>query len=510
MRSEQGFTIVEVMMAALIVAIGLFGALGMLDLSARESVSVKARAGGLTLQREVMETARSLPYDRLLPTSVVAQVQSRPGMADSSPSGGWTVERRGITYTVSANACAVDDAQDGTGTHDPSLFCPPADSRATPTECARLVQRLADGLSISATDPLGPCGIDADLDGATDGFVEATAGICLLNGCTSTGTSDKTPADLKRITVQVRWETGSGRRFLVQHATVPSPGASSGPAVTALTSSETSTAVSFTATTSRKPAAVSWSVDGQPKGTASGTDTTWTFSWDTSSVLDGTYLVTARATDEHGVSGTTRTATVTLNRNAPTAPPNFKAGLNGPIVDLDWSRSPEGDLEGYRVYRLDALGQRTQVCGLADRTECIDQSPDATQTRYELVAVDRTAAGALREGAPSTSTIVTDNVAPFPPSSLTATASGSDVVLQWVAPNPQDPDTGDAVAFYRIYRKGPDGLVDYADRYGRTGAGSEVTFTDTNVPATGGPYRYWVTSVDGRLAESVRVGPVSP
>jgi len=68
-------------------------------------------------------------------------------------------------------------------------------------------------------------------------------------------------------------------------------------------------------------------------------------------------------------------------------------------------------------------------------------------------------------------------------------------VLSWGA-SAGDPDVGDSVAFYRIYRDGQD----FIDRYDRTGTGSELTYTDTNT--NGVQHDYYVVAVDTQLAES--------
>jgi hypothetical protein len=87
------------------------------------------------------------------------------------------------------------------------------------------------------------------------------------------------------------------------------------------------------------------------------------------------------------------------------------------------------------------------------------------------------------------------NTAPAPPGTLTATASEGNTVLSWDA-SAGDPDAGDSVDFYRIYRDG----TAYADRYDRTGTGAELTYTDTQTDGVAHLYR--VVAVDTQLAES--------
>jgi prepilin-type N-terminal cleavage/methylation domain-containing protein len=88
---------------------------------------------------------------------------------------------------------------------------------------------------------------------------------------------------------------------------------------------------------------------------------------------------------------------------------------------------------------------------------------------------------------------------PFPPTGLqgTANADGSKT-LTWTAPT-----TGNAVAYYRIYRDG----VEYTQRYDATGDTSP-TYTDPN--GDGLLHSYYVTAVGTTLAESSSAGPVTP
>jgi prepilin-type N-terminal cleavage/methylation domain-containing protein len=114
---------------------------------------------------------------------------------------------------------------------------------------------------------------------------------------------------------------------------------------------------------------------------------------------------------------------------------------------------------------------------------------------YWVVAIDRGALGALREG-PASNVVnaYAPNQRPQPISgSITCTGNGDgSKTLTWGQPaQPGDPDSGDRISFDRIYRNGA--------RYDRTGLGTESTYTD---PAPGGTRTYHLTTVDTHLAES--------
>jgi hypothetical protein len=75
------------------------------------------------------------------------------------------------------------------------------------------------------------------------------------------------------------------------------------------------------------------------------------------------------------------------------------------------------------------------------------------------------------------------------------------VQLSWTRPSPEDPDAGDAIAFFRIYRDG----AGYDARYA---AWNGTEFNDGNTGDA--PHEYWITSVDNRYAESAPVKAVGP
>jgi fibronectin type 3 domain-containing protein len=315
-----------------------------------------------------------------------------------------------------------------------------------------------------------------------------------------------------------------------QSALIANPGSAAGPAVTNLVptttsggvttidSSYTQTSVGFTATTSITPASVTWSRDGDTQGDASGSGTAWTFTWpigpatiptqalDPATVLDGTYNIGARAFDSFGVTGAARTVTMTLNRSIPRKPTGVAAGRNNLVVEIAWQANQEHDIVGYQVYRrLTSGGASTLVCPLTQQTSCQDQSPpNQANLYYYVVALDRDTAGAQRQGAPGDEVTVTqtDNP-PFAPTNLLASTSNGTTILRWTAASPADPDPGDSIAFYRIYRDGSA----YANRYDRTGTGANVTYTDTQ--PDGVQHTYYVTAVDTQLAESPLLGPVT-
>src|SRR6476661_2477049 len=176
-RAQDGFTLVEVAVASLILLVGVLGTLTMLNTASRATVTSKAREQGVALQREIVEAARGIPYDQLSPNSVVAKVQASPDLGDDQPNvPGWQIRRRNVTYTVSVGACSVDDPADGTGIVDDAMFCPPGQT-TTATRCSTLLglDGSIQGTPAAATAgvDVGNCGIDLNLDGQVDNLTRS-------------------------------------------------------------------------------------------------------------------------------------------------------------------------------------------------------------------------------------------------------------------------------------------------------------------------------------------------
>ena len=365
LRGERGFTIIEVLVAATLLVIGVLGTVALVDTSNARTNQTKGREGATNLAREVVEGARSIGYQRLQPLTIKAELQAIPGLADAVPGAEWTVKRRGLTYTLNVSVCAVDDPKDGYGSHAGATFC--ADSAAT-------------------------------------------------------GTADSQPQDLKRVTVDIAWSSFSKAETLRQVALVASDGAT-GPPVTSLVATApvvpdpaapvitgSITSVAFKATVPAGVSSVIYSLDGGDKGNATvaanGTD--WTFTLPISALSDGGYDVSVRAVDARGVAGPSFAIPLKLIRTQPAAPsglvggPNtvFVSGAPDAVIELDWKANSERNVIGYRAYNPGgALVCPASALTLDTRLSCIDFA--GTGGTYQVVALYRNAAGAVTEGPPS-------------------------------------------------------------------------------------------------------------
>ncbi|HEX8066509.1 MAG TPA: prepilin-type N-terminal cleavage/methylation domain-containing protein [Thermoleophilaceae bacterium] len=483
-RRQAGFTLVETMASISVLLVGLLGTVAMVDGANRSTAATRAREGSTNLSRDVIESVRTVPFTTLAQGNVTGSLQLQPGLADADQAtAGWQVVRREVTYTLAVTVCTVDDPEDGIGAHAAGGFC---------------------------SDPA------------------------------VTNPPDANPADLKRVAVTATWrdELGahSSRQATLISTSDRGPGISSLNTSPANTTTVTSgTSLAFAATSTGSTANVEWFLDGVYQSSVVGSGSAWSFNWalgsppgsplagttcgpDNTGALDGSYFVGVKAYDAASVTSGPRVLTVSLNRCPPLAPAGLMAGRTRlwSTIELQWDAAREDDVVGYAVYRdaQDGNGfQRvnnnnpngTTCSGTVIRTYCSE--PDSgllsgKNVSYKVAAVDRSPSGALREGSLQSVTVVarTNNDRPGTP----AIASGGTAsTLTW-APT-TDPDNGDAVDFYRIYR---DGSSSTSYRYDVVdNSGSPVVWTDPN--PSGGPHAYYVTAVDTHLMESTMSGSVT-
>jgi prepilin-type N-terminal cleavage/methylation domain-containing protein len=483
LRAENGFTLVEILVASTVLLIGAMSAISLIERANQTTVTTRSREGATNLAREVVEAVRGVPFSSLTPGALGGLVQgNQPQLADESPAVGWQIRRRNFTYTVTTSLCTMDDGRDGGGTQDTGSFC-------------------ADSVAANSPDPV-------------------------------TGSVDRSPEDYKRIRIEAAWRHKGVTRTVHQTTIINNPGSAGGPAVRTLTLGTgggtstpgwvyaPTTSLSFALTTSRTPATLRWLVDGSAQGPITdGSGLSWSFGWDLgpaddpAGVGDGVYLVGAEAFDTYGIAGPSRSLTVTINRSLPDKVQGFAGGrIKDPsdstreIVDLEWLAVSERDIIGYEVLRIGADGTRTVVCARQEATTCQDLSAPNDTVDYVVRAYDYASPGVERSGPDSDVLTVTGaNTAPYPPANLTLTRNADGTTtLQWLARDPADPDLGDSIDFYRVYRDGQT----FSDRYARwDDPSSTVTFIDS--ATNGETHIYWVTAVDTHLGESVAVGPVS-
>jgi type II secretory pathway pseudopilin PulG len=527
-RAADGFALVEVMVAMVLLVVGMGAAMKVMDQANATTTTTKAREQGVALQRELVEAARSLSYTAMSPTSIVGLVRATPGFSASRiGTQGWEIVRRGLTYRMTIGVCSVDDPGDGIGSHDATTFCANGAGATSAAQCRAYLGSTGSvaGTGTATGRAVGDCGLDTNFDGRVDALTQSEAGSCAPSSCTGTS-PDPEPDDFKRVVTLVRWTVGNGTRFALQSTLIPYPGFSGAPRVVSLdpqpslsATLPTTTSIGLRASTDRSASTTVWYVDGTALGTATNASSSvvWDVSWPLGpvgtttpgdkevaggpkEVLDGVYELSARAYDVYGAGGTMKTQAVTINRRQPYAPAAFEARRVDNVVETAWQPSRERDVLGYEVWRRTGTTEQ-RVCALSSATSCRDTGPPSAGTyTYVLYAYDLDNASPpqnRRGDAATGSAIPFDNKVPSAPGGLTALrADASTVKVTWALPAT---DADGTIASYRIYRDGT-GLTD------AIGTATALTFTDN--AAGGGPHTYYVAAVDDKGAESKRTSGV--
>ena len=431
-----------------------------------------------------------------LTSAIVTALRSQPGLAAdaSSPAGVWQITREKVAYQVKAAVCSMDDPTDGYGSH-------------------------ASG---------GPYCSDS-----------------------TAGSADSQADDYKRVTIDVSWNNTRSTQDVRAVALIQSSGVN-GPGVTCLRqtgsscpnapviTSPSTTSLSFTATIQGSSSTLEWFINGNFQGTATPIGPIATFSWNLGTVggagqvYDGTYEISAIAYDANGKAGTVGKVSVVLNRSAPAMPGTFYGGRdieltgNGTIggVDIDWLPVADLDILYYRVYSKVGTGTpvleyQTPGPSVTDWTDltvaanpnswggggCAGPPADrSSPVYYYVVAVDQNGT-TPREGTPTASDDVNGcNHKPKNVGGLNVTDNGNGTAtVTWSQPgSPVDPDSGDTIIGYRIYRwpSSVSASVDPTDRYGYVLGLSTLSFTDLSPQPGGVVQSYCVRAVDIQMQES--------
>jgi prepilin-type N-terminal cleavage/methylation domain-containing protein len=472
LRDSSGFTLIEVLAAMLILAIGAGAAFSLIDSANRSVSSNSARIGATNLTRELAEYARATDYDLLQPDQVVPALRKHAAVAGSLAGGNWTVQRRGVTYSIDTSACTFDDPKDG----------------------------------LAATPPANACPAAAPVAGAPN---------------------EVNPDDFRKVTFTMTWKARGRSGHATQSTLVVNPSGGLGPRITEFgepSAQVTSNTVQWgpmqtTHLASTSAAAVHWTTDDLSAGDATGGPTDWGFTWNlgtrfsTSSpwVRDGVYTVQAQAFDSRGVPGEAKLVTVAINRSDPGPVSGLRGGYNASrkVVDLQWDRYDERDLQGYVVVRtLD----NKQICpasgSLQDATSCMDPDPLPLST-YAVYAADckdlKNSIDCTNRGAPAITLplgTLTPRTAgdPAEPTGLAASVVDGKPTLTWTAPT----DQGDGpIRFYRIYRLTATGDT---ERYDET-VTNATNYTDPK-PGDTTAHTYWVSAVDQSFNESPLSDPI--
>jgi prepilin-type N-terminal cleavage/methylation domain-containing protein len=521
LRGDGGFTLIELLVAIAVILIGVLGTVALMDRASAQTSSTKARQTANSLMRDIIETAQGVPYLQLTQANVKTTLQSN-GFPDDAPasSGTWEIKRNDITFTMTVTACIVDDPSDGLAAHAADAgFC--SDSPAGTGDSNGDDYRR---VTLTATPPSG----------------------------IGTAVTQTTVVGSNRITNPGGTGPGGGTATSneIRELKITSPTLHSGQVAPcsnylnctfpiATTSSVTPKAVGFRTTTAYTAQKVVYAIDGQVAGTVNGPGTTFNWTWNLpDGQPDGNYVVTAQIYDGAGTTAVTSPTplVVTVNRYVPdhTAFAPTAAGRNhlfSRIPEVETypttiaSARVDRDITGFLAVRLVDGGFSGVACQTFSPNVrgCQDeQNPSCCSS---AITYRITPTGANPDGSTQISGITTaspnvnvSNTRPNQPTNGSITRNGKTVTLSWTNPTGSgDPDTGDCVQFYRVYRRDMNDAteLEYIDRIERTtygnavspcGAAGETSNSITLFEDDANTKRYRITAVDTRLSESTRLG----
>ncbi len=237
---EDGFTIIEVMIAILILVIGVFGTMTLIEGSLASTSRTTAREQGTNLARDVVERSRQLAYKDTKMDVAPANLRAKLPSSDNTTAltgsalDTFDVTRRGTTYTVKIFACSIDDPTDGVGKGD-STFCAASSGGGgggggpgTPAPGAAASVNVL-GIAVAAGGSLlqtvcNAVGTNTDIINALSSVVGVVAPLSACSA-TSSGTVafDAQPDDLRRVTTTVSWTRNGHPGSLVQTTLLTNP-----------------------------------------------------------------------------------------------------------------------------------------------------------------------------------------------------------------------------------------------------------------------------------------------
>lgn len=217
----MGFTIIEVMVAMIILIIGVIGTLTLVEGGLSSTSRTTAREQGTNVARDLVERSRQAVYTSmtmgLAPTTLRATLpvsDNATAVTGVPPASTFQITRRGVVYTVKVFACSIDDPTDGVGVGD-ATFCADPGSTTIPgspppgpaaavnvlgigvTAGGSLLQTVCGAIGTgtiltqitAALSPVAPLSVCAGAPGGTIGF-------------------ETNPDDLRRVRIDVSWNRG--------------------------------------------------------------------------------------------------------------------------------------------------------------------------------------------------------------------------------------------------------------------------------------------------------------
>jgi hypothetical protein len=201
-------------------------------------------------------------------------------------------------------------------------------------------------------------------------------------------------------------------------------------------------------------AIVNWGTNLADRGV---NDETFWWTWDSSFAIDGTYKISATATNGT-FEGPPAEFYFIINRGgAPGAPPGLTSVANSKQIDLNWNTPEGGPITGYEVFRADDVsgspGTWTSL-GPVTATSISDTGLPDNTTFWYTVRAKNAVAGFGPKASPvsaTTAQVSGEKIPPTQPTNLVATGdapSAGNIRLTWTAST----DAGSGMLDYQIYR----------------------------------------------------------
>jgi prepilin-type N-terminal cleavage/methylation domain-containing protein len=259
-RSEDGFTLVEVMVAMLLLLVGLFGVLNMLDQGNESTSRTLTRDAAVGLARDVVERAATTSPAVLTPATIAEALRKgvdpdgSRGTTTTGADGSWTLRGR-TTFRVKATVCSLARPGNGVPVVDAS-FCtagtPPTGPIVTgPNGCSARLEddptigvqvrllvaaNLCAGGALAGTvcQLLGPAGTTNAMlapllatEGAVNTVLYVAGGSAAVDVCGErpvvVPSQAGTPDAMRRVRVRVTWGDETAPSVVEQTTLVPSP-----------------------------------------------------------------------------------------------------------------------------------------------------------------------------------------------------------------------------------------------------------------------------------------------
>lgn len=256
-RTEDGMTLIEVMVTMVILIVGVLGTMTMLDTGSDVTTANLARDGAMGLAREQIEEAREISYPSLA-QPIAAATAMAPKLRGTNlsslfstavtlaqggaavPAATFTTQRRSVDYSSTLTTCVIDDPADGVGTTTGTSCNPlPASSggggssssgpgASTPGLNVLGIQITGGGtLTQALCSLIGPNSILNALLGSTvsalTGLVSTGADVGLCPSTTQQVAIDRTPNDAIAVTTVVHWATPAPGGTITQRSIVSGP-----------------------------------------------------------------------------------------------------------------------------------------------------------------------------------------------------------------------------------------------------------------------------------------------